>query len=575
MGTEAGTEIYPDALELLEDGVLRTHRPPAAAAALSIRDVDPDRPLPPLPELAAAGFYAVRIVPIPPGQAARTAQAQRTLWQGFLEASLSRLGRVPTQAEMRREQRMDWLLSRLQEGARLYRCAVTLLLAAPGTPGMDGEALAAEARAARDVLAQRLRAAGYLPQIFAYIPEEAYRDLFPHGPAHRAGAFFRVDEGVEPLLPLPAPASPPRPGAVYLGTCPEAGPVFFAPEDGIWGVPQPHGSVVILGEMGARKTTLRRVLALGRRLWGRAVVTLDPKGEDGALVAAVGGRSFRLEPPTDPHRCWMHPFAGIRRAEELFFAVRAFWSGVLRSEWPPDGDAVLDRAVRSLEAEGRLAEGSLRLIEVAEAIRRESARSPTAAMMAARMAPYAAGGVLDGYFDRPEADLDRLELAPGDWVSFDLSGIRDEAARAIAVYAVTWFLYRAVLVPRQMPVDVFIDEAWRLFQLAPELPDELARELRGRGGALYLVTHLPRDLAGSVIGQLAGFAFIGRMPAETAASFLAGMGVPAPEALAAEAPGLEPGRFLAVPAAGRGRPARLRLRLPPAWLDLFRQGELR
>jgi hypothetical protein len=53
------------------------------------------------------------------------------------------------------------------------------------------------------------------------------------------------------------------------------------------------------------------------------------------------------------------------------------------------------------------------------------------------------------------------------------------------------------------------------------------------------------------------------------------MGVPAAEALAAEAPGLEPGRFLAVPAAGRGRPARLRLRLPPAWLDLFRQGELR
>lgn len=567
------TAIYPQSVELDDRGLVIVNQQ-AAAALLAIRDADPDQPLPSLPRLVPAGFYQVTLEPLAPAAAARSAQARRTLWQGFLQYTAERLGRIPTTAETRKEQRMDWLLSRLQEGSRLYRCQVLMALGVPGLPGQDPEQIRAAALQLRARLAERLRAAGYLPQSFAYIPREGYQALFPHGPLHEAGHFFRVDEGVEPLLPVPEPLSPPRPGAVYLGES-ERGSVFFAPEDGLWGVPLPHGSAVILGEMGARKTTLRRVLAMGRWLWGRAVLTLDPKGEDRELVKALGGRGFQLRPPQEDDRCWMHPFAGLTRPEELFLAVRAFWEAVIRSPWPPEGDAVLNRVVRDLERDGRLAEGALRLRHLAEALAREGSRSPTAATMAALLAPYAEGGVLSGYFDRPRADLDRFDLAPGDWITFDLSGLRDETARSIAVYALSWFLYRAVLRERQLPLDVFIDEGWRLLATARSLPDELARELRGRGGTLTLITHLPQDLSGTLVGSLASFAFLGRMPARAAREFLEGMGVPGAEELAAAVPTLPPGAFLALAAAGRGQPITLRLRFPPEWLDLFRRGELR
>lgn len=561
--------VYPQHVELSEEGLALVED--RAVAFLSIRDVDPDRDLPPLPRLIPAGFYLVDLEAVPPMRAVQEAQARRTLWQGFLQYTAERLGRTPTGAEARRERRLDWLMSRLQEGARLYRCQVTLAVGWPGAPGRPPRE---EALRLRAVLAERLRAAGYLPQTFAFIPAEAYQALLPHGPRHSAGHLFRVDEGVEPLLPVPEPISPPRAGAVYLGES-EEGSIFFAPEDGLWGTPLPHGSTVILGEFGARKTTLRRVLTLGRWLWGRAVLTLDPKGEDRELVEAVGGRRFALQPPEAPDRCWMHPFAGIRRPEELFFAVRTFWSGVLRAPWPPEGDAALDRAVRALEQEGRLGSGDVRLREVTEALAREGARFPVAAQMAAMLTPYVRGGVLEAFFDRERAELDRFEIRPGDWVTFDLSGIRDEQTRSLAMYAVTWFLFRAVLTAGQLPLDVFIDEGWRLFGMGSALPDVLARELRGRGGTLTLVTHLPQDLQGSVLGQMAGFAFLGRMPDSSARSFLEGMGAPKAEEIAREVPALPPGVFLATAAAGRGRPARLQLRLPPEWLEQFRRGALR
>jgi len=572
--TEWAATAAPQSIEADPRGLLVVDQRDAVAF-LSVRDVDPDRPLPALPDLVPAGFYAADVEPVPPPLAAQTAQARRTLWQGFLMWTADRLGRVPTAAEARREQRLDWLLSRLQEGGRLYRCQVTLGLGTPGGVGEDPAAVRARAVRIRDGLAERLRAAGYLPQIFAFIPLEAYRSLFPHGPRHGAGYFFRVDEGVEPLLPVPTPVSPPRPEAVYLGES-EVGAVFFSPTDGIWGLPLPHGTVVILGEMGSRKTTLRRIIAFGRSLcWGRAVLVLDPKGEDGELTEAVGGRRFRLEPPADPERCWLHPFVGLRTAEAVFHAVRTFWSAVVRAPWPPEGDAVLNRVVLALAEEGRLDDGRLRLKAIAEAFAREGARSPTASTMAAMLAPYAEGGALSGYFDRPAAELDRFEVAPGDWIVFDLSGIRDEGTRSIAMYAVTWFLYRAVLSRGRLPLDVFIDEGWRLFAMGSRLADELARELRGRGGTLVLATHLPRDLEGTVLGSMAAFAFVGRMPEAMAAAFLEGMGVPEAARWAREAPGLAPGTFIATAAGGRGRPIRLRLRIPPAWLELFRRGELR
>jgi hypothetical protein len=189
--------------------------------------------------------------------------------------------------------------------------------------------------------------------------------------------------------------------------------------------------------------------------------------------------------------------------------------------------------------------------------------------------PFAAGGLWDGFFDRPKALLDKSLIAGrtstgfGRWWNFDLSGLREEN-KAIVHGLLTWFLYRVISVAAA-PVDVFLDEGWRLLRspVFSGLLEELGRRARKRGMGVMLATHIPEDLTSrSTALGLASTAFIGRLGPEQAERFLVSLGIPEDEATAhaENISRLPQYSFYAVPGGGRGGLFPFRVRLPPAWL---------
>jgi type IV secretory pathway VirB4 component len=319
--------------------------------------------------------------------------------------------------------------------------------------------------------------------------------------------------------------------------------------------------------MGAGKTSLLRLILLQRLLQGRAVVSLDPEGENNRLCQALGGRVIPAGPPEDPETCLLHPLAGGEPAEMLLSA--RFLLSALSGEaaLSPGAQAALHEAVRR-RWERR--PGPMALIDLLETL--AALGTAEAAGPVALLRPYARGGLLSGFFDRPKALLSP-HLPPGAWWNFDLSGLREES-RALVHAALSWFFYHAVTVGRQ-PVDVFIDEGWRLLRGGPfaDLLDELGRRARKRGVGVMLSTHLPGDLARQAASLgLAATAFVGRLPLEEAFAFFRALGVPEGESRgrAEQASRLPPHIFLAAPAGRRGALFPLQVVLPASWLELWK-----
>jgi hypothetical protein len=139
----------------------------------------------------------------------------------------------------------------------------------------------------------------------------------------------------------------------------------------------------------------------------------------------------------------------------------------------------------------------------------------------------------------------------------------------------TWFLYHAVTVGKE-PLDLFIDEGWRLLrsQTFFDLLDELGRRARKRGVGVSLTTHLPGDLSRQTTSlSLASTSFLGRMGPEEAFPFFRSLGLPEGEAQknAARVSRLPPRVFLAAPAGGRGALFPVLVQIPPVWLKLWRR----
>jgi hypothetical protein len=213
-----------------------------------------------------------------------------------------------------------------------------------------------------------------------------------------------------------------------------------------------------------------------------------------------------------------------------------------------------------------------------------SVGGPEAATPIALLQPYAAGGLWEGFFDRPKALLS-ADFPPGVWWNFDLSGLREEN-KAIVHAVLAWFLYHAVTVglsPKSLHeqvdsayvgLDIFIDEGWRLLRSGTfaDLLDELGRRARKRGVGVTLTTHLPGDLArGSTSLGLAATAFLGRLGPEEAFTFFRSLGVSEGEARvsAEQVSRLAPHHFLAAPAGGRGAAFPVQVKIPPSWLALW------
>ena len=562
--------IAPEAVELGEDHLVF---PGGVLLPLSARGAGvpgmPDRPWSRLSaDLFYTGLpliYSLTLQREPPDALKGSLRARRTLFEGVMLALAEKTGRRPSMAEQASDSAMDAAESHLTLGKPAFRMALMA--------GLFAERSRFEkAESARRVIEAGLRARGLTAQRLYYIPERALHYFQPGGnlfPGLDEPLLF-LEEAL-PLMPLPARQVLPAEDAVWIGTHARDGrDIHFSFTKGMDPSvpPPPHATTLILGEPGAGKTTLLRWIMLQRLLQGRTVISIDPEGENNRLCEAVGGRVIPAGVPEDKDTCLMHPLqAGD--PSEMLLAVRFLVASLA-------GESILSPAVQAAlhEAVKRRWErrpGPMSIADLVEVL--GTVNVPEAATPMALLRPYMRGGLWEGFFDRPSALLSP-DFPAGQWWNFDLSSLREEN-RAIVHSVLAWFLYHAVTVGKK-PMDIFIDEGWRLLRSGPfaDLLDELGRRARKRGIGVTLITHLPADLMKNPTSlSLASTAFIGRLAPDEAFAFFRSLGVPEGEARknAETVARLPPRMFLAAPAGGRGALFPVLVTIPPAWLEFWKQ----
>ena len=564
------SSIAPEAVELGEDhlvfpgGVLL----PLSARGSGVPGM-PDRPWSRLnADLFYTGMpviYSVTLRREPPDALKGSLRARRTLFEGVMLALAEKTGRRPSMAEQASDTAMDAAESHLSLGKPAFRMALMAGLFAERSRFEQAEA-------ARRVIEASLRARGLTSQRLFYIPERALYYFQPGGnlfPGLDEPVLF-LDEAV-PLMPIPARQVLPADDSVWIGTHARDGrDIHFSFTKGMDPSvpPPPHATTLILGEPGAGKTTLLRWIMLQRLLQGRTVISIDPEGENNRLCEAVGGRVVPACVPEDKDTCLMNPLQAADPSEMLL-AVRFLVASLAgESILSPGVQAALHEAVKR-RWERR--PGPMSIAELVEVL--GTVNVPEAATPMALLRPYMRGGLWDGFFDRPNSLLSP-DFPEVQWWNFDLSSLREEN-RAIVHSVLAWFLYHAVTVGKK-PMDIFIDEGWRLLRSGPfaDLLDELGRRARKRGIGVTLITHLPADLMKNPTSlSLASTAFIGRLAPDEAFTFFRSLGVPEGEARknAETVSRLPPRVFLAAPAGGRGALFPVLVNVPPAWIEFCKQ----
>ncbi len=510
-------------------------------------------------------IYSLALRREPPDVLRGSLRARRTLFEGFMFALAEKTGRRPSMAERASDTAMDAAESELTFGKPAFKIA---LMAGLFVERDRYE----EAEAARRVIESQLRARGLTAQRLFYIAERALHHFQPGGmlfPGLDEPTLF-LEEAL-PLLPAPSRQVLPVDDSVWIGTHARDGrDVHFSFTRGLDPAvpPPPHATTLILGEPGSGKTSLMRWIMLQRLLQGRTVTSIDPEGENNRLCEAVGGRVVPAGIPEDKDTCLIQPLQGENPAELLLAARFLIAALAGESVLSPGVQAALHEAVKR-RWERR--PGPTSIAELVETL--GTINAPEAAMPLALLRPFMRGGLFEGFFDRPKSLLSP-HFPPGQWWNFDLSSLREEN-RAIVHAVLAWFLYHAVTVGKQ-PMDIFIDEGWRLLRSGPftDLLDELGRRARKRGVGVTFITHLPTDLMKNPTSlSLASTAFIGRLGPDEAFAFYRSLGVPEGEARknAETTSRLPPRVFLVAPSGGRGALFPVLVSIPPAWIAFWKQ----
>jgi len=561
--------VAPQAVELLPDAVRYPNALllPITARAEKAMPGMRNNPWPQLrPETILTGFpmlYSVAIQKLPPAEVKKIAKRQRTLMEGFSRVVAEKAKRSPSTAEVLTVRNLEAVESALSLGVEVFRLAFMAGLYAP--PEM-----AEQAEQMWRTLENRLRAVGLTPQRLYYVTEQALYHLQPGGEWFSGvDAPYLFGQEVLPLLPSPSRPVPPAEDAIWLGRHVHEGrDVYFSFREGLDPTAENplHNITLILGDKGSGKTTLMRLMAVQRLLQGRAILSIDPEGENNSLVRDLGGEVVPARVPDDKETCLIHPLQADT-PEEMFSAVRFFLYAILGElALSPTATAVIHEAV---QRRWKRSPGNMSVADLMEAL--SLTQSPDGAMLAAALRPYARGGLWEGFFDRPKALLSpRLE--PGQWRSFDLTALKDEN-KAVVMAVLGWFVYHAITVGRQ-PMDVFVDEGWYLLRIPAfrDLLDELGRRGRKRDVGIVFITHMPADLAKDPTSlSLASTAFIGYLPPEEAYRFFRSMGVPESEARkrGEQVSRLSRGRFMAAPSGGRSSLFPMQVVVPPEWLNAW------
>jgi len=564
------SRVAPAALELKQDYLTfpHSHLLPLTARAAGLPGMN-ERPWSRMSYAiffsGAPAIFSVTLRREHPDVMKNTIRARRTLSEGFLMALANKTGRRPSTAEAIQNSAMDGAESALALGKPVFKA--TMLAALYAEPDQYDAA-----ETIRKYIESALRARGMQSQRLVYVAERALQYIQPGG-----DLFPNLDEPVMfpeeaiNLTPPPTRQVFPAEDSVYIGTHQiEGRDVYFSATHGLDPTlpPPPHSINLLLGEMGSGKTTLMRLMMLQRLLQGRTVISIDPEGENNSLCQAVGGKIVPAGIPQDKDTCLLHPLQADNPSDMLL-AVR-FIMTILAGEqaMTPGVNAVLHEAVLS---RWQKFPGNMSIADLRDAL--ATVNSPDIAVPLAILKEYEAGGVNDGFFDRPKALLD-TKLKPGQWYNFDLSTLR-EANKKLVHAVLAWFIYHVVTVGKQ-PMDIFIDEGWRLLRSGAfaDLLDELGRRARKRGIGVSLVTHLPGDLAKNQTSlSMASTAFIGRMSPDDARNFFRSLGVTESEAdsNAQRVSRLPPRVFLAAPSGGRGALFPVSIVVPQVWLDFWQK----
>lgn len=565
-------EVAPEAVDVQEDHIIF---PGGVMLPLSARGTGnvPGVTERPWASLSADAFmggglpaiYSLALRREPPDAMRSSLRARRTVFEGVLMAASEKIGRRPSMAEASQSAAMDAAESEIALGKPIYRIALlTGLFSGRGGYGA-GESV-------RRVVEANLRSRGLISQRLYYIAERALHHFQPGGnlyPGLDEPLLF-LNEALS-LLPLPARQVMPVDDSVWIGRHGRDGrDVYLSFTRGLDPAvpPPPHATTLILGEPGSGKTTLLRWVMLQRLLQGRTVISIDPEGENNRIVEALGGKVVPAGVPEDKDTCLLHPLQADSPAEMLLAARFLLASLAGESVLTPGVQAALHEAVKR-RWERR--PGPMTISDLVDTL--GAINSADASIPIALLRPYMRGGLMDGFFDRPKALLSP-DFSGGEWRNFDLSGLREEN-KGIIHAVLAWFLYHAVTVGKQ-PMDIFIDEGWRLLKSGPfaDLLDELGRRARKRGVGVTLITHLPADLMRNPTSLgLASIAFIGRLGPDEAFAFFRSLGVPEGEARrnAETVSRLPPRAFLAAPSGGRGALFPVTIEVPLVWMELWKK----
>lgn len=230
-------------------------------------------------------------------------------------------------------------------------------------------------------------------------------------------------------------------------------------------------NMLVIGQIGFGKSSFVKSYVWRQLVFGRRAVMLDPKGENGALCAAVGVEPLRLEPGGAVRLNPLDPRVGDpeRPPEQILQdqvgVLTAVIAASLNRPLTPEERAACGSA---LTEAGEMQGGEPTLPGVVDALLHPSERAAnhlaTDVASLARNSREAAlelrrlcEGDLRGMFDGPTTG--NIDLtAP--LVCFDLSAVyQSEALGILMVCAAAW-LQRALARPEPTKRILVLDEAW-------------------------------------------------------------------------------------------------------------------
>ncbi|HEX8958379.1 MAG TPA: hypothetical protein VF770_01000 [Solirubrobacterales bacterium] len=271
-------------------------------------------------------------------------------------------------------------------------------------------------------------------------------------------------------------------------------------------------NMLILGGLGARKSSLLKTYIYRQVLHRRQAWVLDPKGEFAPLAAAIGVRPIALAPGGEVR---LNPLDARGGREGQLSLLRSVAQAALRRALCPEEDAGLRVALDQVVAECGTGEPILpavvevllhpREAMVAELSAVGAAELATATREAALALQRLCAGDLRGMFDGPTSEGLDLD-AP--LVVLDLSAVRDSAALGILMAcAGAW--QQAILAHRKRCAEQegiagqklisAVEEGWRLLSDggAAEWLLSNFKLCRGWGVQNIVILHRVSDLGAS------------------------------------------------------------------------------